>query len=103
MPNQPTDTLDPGRPLPAGWDGRACAGLDVDDFFRQDGESDTSWRARETAALDTCRGCPVRTHCLADALALKDVDGVRGGTTGWKRTLMLRAQRRAQSDERGAA
>ncbi|XXZ47417.1 WhiB family transcriptional regulator (plasmid) [Streptomyces cavourensis] len=67
--------------------GAACTSLDIDAFFRGDGETDIEWAPRRTAALRTCAACPVRAAC--EELALRDGDGdpgadeiVRGGLTG---------------------
>ncbi|MFI8007958.1 WhiB family transcriptional regulator [Streptomyces sp. NPDC086010] len=69
--------------------GARCHGadIDVDLFFRSDGEQHITWQARRTEALRLCAGCPVRAAC--EELALRDGDGradrddmVRGGRTG---------------------
>jgi WhiB family redox-sensing transcriptional regulator len=36
-------------------------------------------------ALTICRTCPVRVECLAEAVALGDVEGIRGGLTADER------------------
>jgi WhiB family redox-sensing transcriptional regulator len=47
---------------PPWWMGKAaCAGADPELFFPAPGES-------AEPALAICRGCPVRLHCLQDAL-----------------------------------
>ncbi|MFE4692103.1 WhiB family transcriptional regulator [Streptomyces sp. NPDC056749] len=69
--------------------GARCHGadIDVDLFFRNDGEQHITWQARRTEALRLCAGCPVRAAC--EELALRDGEGradrddmVRGGRTG---------------------
>ncbi|MDT0432894.1 WhiB family transcriptional regulator [Streptomyces salyersiae] len=64
-----------------------CHDVDLDLFFRGDGEQHTTWQARRTVALSFCAGCPARAAC--EELALRDGDGradrddmVRGGRTG---------------------
>ncbi|MEV5672813.1 WhiB family transcriptional regulator [Streptomyces sp. NPDC052503] len=63
------------------------ADIDVDLFFRGDGEHQSTWQVRRTEALRLCAGCPVRAAC--EELALRDGEGradrddmVRGGRTG---------------------
>ncbi|WP_426561382.1 WhiB family transcriptional regulator [Angustibacter sp. McL0619] len=63
----------------------------MDVFFRADDESAREWAPREAAALAVCAACPVRAWCLAEALALEDVEGVRGGRTGAERLELLSA------------
>lgn len=46
--------------------------------------------AATTEALALCSTCPVREACLAEALAVRDVDGVRGGRTGKQRLALVR-------------
>ncbi|MGW7402053.1 WhiB family transcriptional regulator [Streptomyces cyaneofuscatus] len=67
--------------------GAACTSIDIDAFFRSDGETDIEWAPRRTAALRVCAGCPVRAAC--EELSLRDGEGapdadeiVRGGLTG---------------------
>lgn len=69
--------------------GARCHGanVDLDLFFRADGEHQSTWQARRTEALRLCAGCPARAAC--EELALRDGDGradrddmVRGGRTG---------------------
>lgn len=93
--------------LQAAVDGYArCRGadIDVDLFFRGDGEQHTTWQARRTEALCFCAGCPVRAAC--EELALRDGEGradrddmVRGGRTG----AGLAAARTAQAVRLSAA
>jgi WhiB family redox-sensing transcriptional regulator len=64
---------------PAGWRRRAaCAapGVDPELFFPAPGQHGKAARATRV-----CARCPVRTACLADALATRDEYGIRGGLT----------------------
>jgi len=61
----------------------------VDTFFRGDDEPAREWARREAMALRVCAACPVRVWCLAEALALGDVEGVRGGLPGELRARLL--------------
>ncbi|MFD3976188.1 WhiB family transcriptional regulator [Streptomyces cyaneofuscatus] len=67
--------------------GAACTSIDIDAFFRIDGETDIEWAPRRTAALRTCAACPVRAACEELALRVGEGDPgadeiVRGGLTG---------------------
>ncbi len=65
------------------WAGRGkCADLDPDGFFVQGAE--------QNLIKATCSGCPVRTHCLADALDNRIDFGVWGGMTERERRRLLR-------------
>lgn len=65
-----------------------CAQTDSELFFPPKGGS-------TRAARRVCAACQVRTECLADALACRDVEfGVRAGTTPRQRRAMLRASTR---------
>ena len=67
----------------AEWTTRAaCKGTDPDELFVQGG-------AQHRAKL-ICRGCPVRTECLADALDNGIEFGVWGGMTERERRALLR-------------
>ena len=56
------------------WTARAaCKGTDPDELFVQG--------AAQNRAKLICRGCPVRTECLADALDNRIEFGVWGGMT----------------------
>ena len=61
----------------------ACKGTDPDELFVQG-------KAQNRAKL-ICRGCPVRTECLADALDNGIEFGVWGGMTERERRELLRA------------
>ena len=78
------------RPVPPpAWDERPCPELGVDVFFRGDDEPAREWARRESAAMRVCRDCPVRAWCLAEALTLGDIEGVRGGLPGEMRARLL--------------
>lgn len=65
----------------------ACRGVEFVVFF-PDRDGDLSEARR------LCQSCPVVAACLDDALAVRDVDGFRGGKTGDERHALLIAQRR---------
>jgi WhiB family redox-sensing transcriptional regulator len=56
----------------------ACRGKDVRLFFPADGQT-------SPLAVATCRRCPVRQACLAEALADPALVGIWGGTTDEQR------------------
>ena len=65
------------------WTARAaCKGTDPDELFVQG--------AAQNRAKLICRGCPVRTECLADALDNRIEFGVWGGMTERERRVLLR-------------
>jgi WhiB family redox-sensing transcriptional regulator len=65
------------------WTARAaCKGTDPDELFVQG--------AAQNRAKLICRGCPVRTECLADALDNRIEFGVWGGMTERERRALLR-------------
>lgn len=61
----------------------ACLGMDLSLFF-SDGAGQVA-RVAAAKAKVICAGCPVRRACLADAYAVFDDCGVRGGMTGRER------------------
>src|SRR5258707_14586237 len=64
------------------WTARAaCKGTDPDELFVQG--------AAQNRAKLICRGCPVRTECLADALDNRIEFGVWGGMTERERRALL--------------
>ena len=69
----------------------ACKGTDPDELFVQG--------AAQNRAKLICRGCPVRTECLADALDNGIEFGVWGGMTERERRALLR---RGPMSSRGA-
>jgi WhiB family transcriptional regulator, redox-sensing transcriptional regulator len=67
----------------ADWTARAaCKGTDPDELFVQG--------AAQNRAKLICRGCMVRTECLADALDNRIEFGVWGGMTERERRALLR-------------
>src|SRR5580658_6434143 len=65
------------------WTARAaCRGTDPDELFVQG--------AAQNRAKLICRGCQVRTECLADALDGRIEFGVWGGMTERERRALLR-------------
>ncbi|GLU47401.1 WhiB family transcriptional regulator [Nocardiopsis ansamitocini] len=60
----------------------ACREMDPDALFVQG--------AAQNRAKLICRGCPVRTECLADALDNRVEFGVWGGMTERERRALLR-------------
>lgn len=67
----------------ADWTTRAaCRNTDPDALFVQG--------AAQNRAKAVCRGCPVRTECLADALDNRIEFGVWGGMTERERRALLR-------------
>jgi hypothetical protein len=74
----------------------ACAGQPVDVFFPAAGKS-------AAAALAICDNCPVRSTCLAEAIADPGLDyGVRGGMTARARRRARRGTRRGRHTEQEA-
>lgn len=67
--------------------GAACVRADPELFFPLSGESQSS-------AMAYCEGCPVRSECLADALA-GGHGGIRGGLSEDARRQLLRTRRAA--------
>jgi WhiB family redox-sensing transcriptional regulator len=68
----------------------ACLGMETNLFY-----------THPTKAQRICRGCPVRTECLEDALAVevhldkRSLTGVRGGKSPWQRQLILAKRKKA--------
>lgn len=68
---------------PQDWAARgSCSQYDPDAMFVQG--------AAQNRAKLVCRGCPVRTECLADALDNRVEFGVWGGMTERERRALLR-------------
>jgi WhiB family redox-sensing transcriptional regulator len=80
---------------PAGWSERHCADRAVNVFYPEDDEPLRVWTRRQAIAVAICAGCPIQPWCLAEALELRDLHGVRGGATHVQRQRMLRASRAA--------
>lgn len=56
-----------------------CRGLDSELFFHPHGERGPRRFAREEAAKDVCRSCPVLRDCAAHALTTREPYGIWGG------------------------
>lgn len=67
----------------------ACRNEDPDALFVQGAE--------QNRAKKICRGCPVRTECLADALDNRIEFGVWGGMTERERRALLRRRPNVRS------
>jgi WhiB family transcriptional regulator, redox-sensing transcriptional regulator len=82
-PEDPPSTPKTGVRWITDWTTRAaCKGTDPDELFVQG--------AAQNRAKLICRGCPVRTECLADALDNGIPFGVWGGMTERERRALLR-------------
>lgn len=66
----------------------ACRRVDPETFFPLDGDS-----LGQEAAKAICMGCEVRSTCLEEAMDHRELEGVRGGTTGQERRRMFRRGR----------
>ncbi|MDV6271516.1 WhiB family transcriptional regulator [Rhodococcus globerulus] len=78
---------------PSPW--RAFARCRTEDsaiFFPPDGERPTARTARERAAKQICRQCPVSVQCLDFALTTGQQHGVWGTTTPMERNKRPRAR-----------
>lgn len=68
------------EPLPLGWSEQAaCRDMPVDIFYPP---FTKGWHRPDPAELQAkkvCQGCPVRSQCLDEAIAMADPDGIRGG------------------------
>ena len=74
--------------------GAACAGMDPDRFFPEEGDEFAERRAKQA-----CQGCPVREMCLALALKRWEPFGIFGGLNVRERHLLRERdgrRRRAQ-------
>jgi WhiB family redox-sensing transcriptional regulator len=63
--------------------------MDTEYFFpvaEADPQTDQVHQARVV-----CRACPVQAECLTEALAARDVHGIRAGLTGGQRAALLRS------------
>jgi WhiB family transcriptional regulator, redox-sensing transcriptional regulator len=75
----------PGLTRPGPWAMRAlCADADPDTWFPGDEDQDLA-----AAAIAICGRCPVRTDCLAHALAIRESHGIWGGQTSRQRRALL--------------
>jgi WhiB family redox-sensing transcriptional regulator len=73
-------------------DAAACRGEDVDLFFPI-GYSE-AFAVEIGNAKQICNSCPVREHCLAEALNVGDKHGIFGGMTPDERAKQRRRNRR---------
>ena len=81
----------PGLTRPGGWAELAlCAQADPDIWFPDHEDDDQA-----TVAIEICTRCPVRTACLAHALAIRERDGIWGGATPAQRRALLAGQEKA--------
>lgn len=109
-PGTPTGTRTPGHTRPAlpSWAGVGFPGEDLswqdeglckrndpDLFFPEKG---SAGKAAAVTAKRVCAACPVRTACLAYALAHNEQHGVWGGTTRTERRALTRHTRREVHD-----
>lgn len=80
----------------------ACRDMPVNDFFPTRGTGGTAPNYLQ-AVRDACEACPVRQHCLDDAIHGEGrlghpVLGYRGGKTPEQRVVILRGQGRRISE-----
>lgn len=75
------------------WTTRAACGDEAPDSLFVSG-------AAQHRAKTVCRGCPVRTECLADALDNRVEFGVWGGLTERERRALLRRRPNVESWQR---
>lgn len=67
----------PPRQHPHGWwEWAACRGRDPDLWITPNTKNLTTANKN---AIAICRNCPVRQHCLDEAIAKKDLGVIRGG------------------------
>jgi WhiB family redox-sensing transcriptional regulator len=68
----------------------ACRGPQSQNFFPHSSqERRDERRRRETQAKKICNDCIVREDCLSHALAIRELYGIWGGTSGSERREML--------------
>ena len=82
-------------------DQAACRPADPALFFAPDGEKPEAAKVREAQANGYCAGCPVRSDCLAFALAYRAV-GHWGGMNDTERKNHGRRNRRAARRDEAA-
>lgn len=80
-----------------------CRGESLMLFFGPDGERQPEREARERKAKEICSQCPARTLCKDDAIARKDLWGVRGGLSPDQIKVEHRKYLRRTAAERRAA
>ncbi len=71
----------------------ACRGMESEFFFHPDRERGEARAEREQSAKAVCAACPVRTHCLEHALAVREPYGVWGGLSEDERAEVLAARK----------
>lgn len=82
VPMSLAELLNPGAD--DSWrDHAACRGIEGDVFYPEKG-------ATATAARVICGRCPVRAHCLAEALRLNERHGMWGGLSAHERRPLRR-------------
>lgn len=74
------------RDQPAWMSQAVCRGRDPEIWFPLPADTETHEAARRI-----CGTCPVAGICLADAIATKDPNGIRGGYTGDERRALVGA------------
>ena len=74
---------------------RALCRDDEPELFYPLGEGD-AFAEQIAMAKEICEACPVRAECLDEALSLRELDGIWGGTTGGERRELLRERLVAQ-------
>lgn len=62
-----------------------CLGIDPDIFYPERGDNDGV-----DAAKAICARCPVEHECLEDAIATREMIGVRGGKSGKERRAIVK-------------
>ncbi len=86
---------EPTAPFSGRWrESAACAGMGPDAFFPSS-EMDYGSEGAVREAKAVCTQCPVRLHCLAEALRFSSLHGIWGGLTA--------SERRALKQRRGRA
>lgn len=89
-----------GEAVPAWRRHAACAGMPAEGFYPGPGDHEAIAAARRV-----CRGCPVRSECLADALAWEACGrrhGIVGGLSARQREQLVAGRRQEQAAGGGA-
>ena len=73
-----------------------CRGTALALFFHPEGERDPERSRREARAKAFCRGCPVRSECLQEALADNNSYGTWGGMSERERRQVIAARKRSK-------
>jgi WhiB family redox-sensing transcriptional regulator len=82
--DEPVIEINPAR----WWEHGECRGMDPNLWFPERGEDSRPAKA-------VCAVCPVRTHCLEDALEHDDHFGIWGGTSERERRRIRYNRRRS--------